>query len=146
MKRLLSIIAVAAMVLGNVSLGYAGNPETVNIAITIKHTKSITVSPATLDIKPGETKTTSATVENDGTGIDETVKMTKLEGVPSGFTIKFQFTDTSEEPNNGWKDYPTDEVFKEIAHGETKYLWVKLAVPNPTTVVAPNISVTLTAE
>jgi len=87
MKRLLSIIAVAAMVLGNVSLGYAGNPETVNIAITIKHTKSITVSPATLDIKPGETKTTSATVENDGTGIDETVKMTKLEGVPSGFTI-----------------------------------------------------------
>lgn len=145
MKRAISILTLVAMLLTNATLGFAGNPEVVNITITITHSKSIVIGgSADITISPGNTAISSSavTVKNDGTGVDETVALSTT--VPAGWTVNFQFAAT--QPTVGdanWK--VAADISEVLVYDETKNLWIKIVAPATTTDESLTVPVTVTA-
>ena len=148
MKKLLSLVTALALVFSSTLAGYAADEATVAITISITHSKDIEVGgSANLTVNPGETNISGAiTVKNIGTGIDETITLSDVTVPPAGWTLKFHFTDANTAPaadSTGWKDLPDAKV---IAYGVTTYLWIKLGVPNPTSVESQAISIKINAD
>jgi len=148
MKKLLSILTIAAMLLSNAALGYADSQGTVTITIGIQHTVNIAVGGNTggLTVIPGGDPALSSgaiTVENDGTGVNETVTLAVTD--QAGWTLEFQFNETQpmtpEDPN--WKT--AGNISEVISYGETKNLWVKITPPAATAETSLNITVTVSA-
>ena len=144
---------MAVMLLVSAPLAFAGETESVKITITISHSKSFIVT-GTPDISlvPGEKAVGSSaiTIENDGTGVEETIKLTTLTGLPTaaGWEAKFQLTDTNVKPvgtvEAGWVTY--DAITGKVAHSEKKYLWIRLGAPKPTTEASLDINIEIKAE
>ena len=144
---------MAVMLLVNAPLAFAGETEDMTITITIKHSKSIKpLGTLKIDLVPGEKAVSSSaiTIENDGTGIEETIKLTKFDGFPTaaGWEAKFQLTDTNVKPvgtvETGWVAYSA--ITGVIAHGEKKYLWMRLGAPKPTNKDKLDITIEIKAE
>lgn len=148
MKKVLSIIAIAAMVFSGATLGYAVDSQSVTITITLNHSKDIEVGGgANLTVNPGEADVGGAiTVKNIGTGIAETITLLNVTAPPTGWTLKFQLTDANVQPtltDPAWDD--AANISKIIPHDETKYLWIKVGAPNPTALTTLDISATIQA-
>jgi hypothetical protein len=150
MKKLLTLIAITALVFSNATFGYAANPEIVTISIAISHTLDLEIGgslnfPTTDPISPGVAKVaaTALTVKNIGTGIDET--FTLAETVPTGWTANYQFADAKPAIADGnWKT--ASNISEVIAYDVTKKLWLKLTPPATTPETSISISLTITAS
>jgi len=156
MKKIISLILVSAIVFANTTLAFAGPTEAVSIMITINHGPSVKLENAgnlNLTLNPGETKSGgSMTVTNDGTGISETISLANVKidnqaTLPTGFALQFQFTAVDAKPADNdanWKSY-NETIQVDAAHNESRYLWIKLTIPNPTDKTALAITMDVTA-
>jgi len=149
MKKIISIVAIVALLFSNATLAQAVDTEEVAITITLNHSEDIEVGgSADLTVVPGTPDVGgSITVKNVGTGIEETIRLTDVTEVPADWTLQFQFTATDVKPEAGdanWSDAST--ISEPLAHDITKYLWIRLGAPNPTGLTTLAISATITTQ
>ena len=153
MKKVISMLMIAAMLLTSAGSAYTANPAVVSISIAISHTLDLNVTgsidfPVTDPIVPGTAKiaATALTVENIGTGVDLTVTLSEV--AVDGWSTYYQFA--AERPTDlndtNWKAAASvpGEV---ISHGtaNAKQRWFKLVPPDTTPETSIGLSLTLTA-
>ncbi len=158
MKKVLSILAIAVLIMSNAAVCNAGPTETVNVTVTIEQSVSIEVTGGpigfgTLGVSDTAVSSSAMAVRNDGSGIGETITLAVVnptgwtQGVPGEETyrISFQFAETqplADDP--GWQN--EGGISELLSYDETKNLWVKLETPTATGATAEQTAqVTITA-
>ena len=138
---------------------FAASSGTVAVKVTINKVLSVAITGGplafgALDVNTTTVSAASASVKNDGSGVDETLKVSVAN--PAGWTqgtpakevyrVMVMFKDTKPTATDaGWK-LPA-AIAETLVHDATKKLWVKLETPTSTKVATEQIiQLTISAE
>jgi len=156
MKKILSIIAIAALILSTATFGYSAPSGVVNVTVTIEKTLSIDITGGPIDLGTlgvGETAVSASAINiaNDGSGAEETLTLSVsdpagwTQGTPGVETYRISFQFSADGQGATWLD--AGSVSESLSYNETKNLWIQLETPTATSVVTQQtIPVTITAE
>ncbi|MBL7157326.1 MAG: hypothetical protein ISS92_04075 [Candidatus Omnitrophica bacterium] len=156
MRKILSIVAIVALVFSNAVSGFSAPSGVAHVLVTIDKTVSISISGSPVDfgrMGVGVTAVSSSAIviTNDGSGADETLTLSVTDpagwthGVPAENVYRMRFQFSVDGTGETWQS--ASAVSQLIAYDESKSLWIKLETPTATNVTTQQTTqVTITAE